>query len=58
MSAASYDASIKDALALLNSIVEEAESAGLVVVVRQSTTSHSSDDEIVMNSFEVYQRLL
>lgn len=58
MSRAAYDQAIQAALDKLEEAVCQAEAAGLTVVVRQSEMSYGGEDSVVMNSFEVYQRLL
>ena len=54
----SYEAHMNNALDALTEIVEEAEAMGLTVVVRQKTVAMGEVPDVVINSFEVYQRLL
>jgi hypothetical protein len=49
---------MNNALDALTEIVEEAEAMGLTVVVRQKTVAMGEVPDVVINSFEVYQRLL
>lgn len=53
-----YDKRINAALDALARVVEEAEAAGLTVIVRQAEMPIAGAEPVVMNSFEVYQRLL
>lgn len=58
MSESTYEAAINNALEVLNEVVEEAEAAGLTVVVRQREVKMGKVKDVVVNSFEVYQRLM
>lgn len=58
MTTEAYSLALQKALDELEDAVCQAEAAGLMVVCRQHEMPIEGSESVIMNSFEVYQRLL